>query len=191
MEQAQVLQWVTYAEADLWSSSFAWILSATGLSAPKEVRLVIINLASDQLFIVFLQFQIVNDAKKEVLGALKLLNDFLLTRTYLVGERITLADIALAVTVLPLYQTVLEPSVRKPFVNVTRWFTTLVNQKQFVDVLGKVELTTKLQQLQAPKPLAKGADAKKDKKPEAAPAGDEEISLTPKPKDPFLKFPAG
>lgn len=137
-----------------------------------------------------------NDAKKEVLEALKLLNNFLLTRTYLVGERITLADIAVAVAVLPLYQTVLEPSVRKPFVNVNRWFTTLINQKQFVDVLGKVELCAKVQQLPAAKPAAKSGDAKKEKKAESKKAevdlaGDEEISLTPKPKDPFLKFPAG
>merc|ERR1712071_490080 len=67
-------------------------------------------------------------AKEDIKAALQSLNDHLLTRTFLVGERLTLADIAVACTLLNLYKQVLDPSFRKPFLNVTRWFTTVINQ---------------------------------------------------------------
>lgn len=75
---------------------------------------------------------------------LTLLDAFLLSRTYLVGERITLADISVACTLLNLYKEVLDPNFRKSFVNVNRWFVTLVNQSQFKAVLGEVKLCEKV-----------------------------------------------
>ena len=51
-------------------------------------------------------------AKDDVKKAMKVLNDHLLHHTYLVGERISLADIAVACTMLHLYQHVMEPSFR-------------------------------------------------------------------------------
>ena len=80
-------------------------------------------------------------AKEDVKAALKCLNDHLLTRTFLVGERLSLADIAVATTMLSLYKQVLDPAFRKPFVNVTRWFTTVVNQPNAKAVLGQVTLS--------------------------------------------------
>jgi Glutathione S-transferase len=44
--------------------------------------------------------------------ALQALNTHLLPRTYLVGERITLADIGVACTLLQLYQNVLDTNFR-------------------------------------------------------------------------------
>lgn len=38
----------------------------------------------------------------------------------------------------------LEPSDRKVLTNVTRWFTTCINQPQFLKVLGKVALCEKM-----------------------------------------------
>ena len=35
--QSQVLQWVSYASADLWPAVFAWVLPATGGSSVKHV----------------------------------------------------------------------------------------------------------------------------------------------------------
>merc|ERR1712096_479830 len=64
-------------------------------------------------------------AKEDIKAALKTLNDHLLTRTFLVGERLSVADIAVACTLLSLYKQVLDPAFRKPFMNVTRWFTTV------------------------------------------------------------------
>jgi glutathione S-transferase len=48
--------------------------------------------------------QAVDDSKSELLAQLHILNDFLLSRTFLVGERISLADISVALDLLPAYQ---------------------------------------------------------------------------------------
>ncbi|WP_411027478.1 glutathione binding-like protein, partial [Salmonella sp. s54925] len=67
-------------------------------------------------------------AIEEIKKCLTMLNTHLLTRTFLVGERISLADITVACNLLMLYKQVLEPSFREPYGNVNRWFTTLINQ---------------------------------------------------------------
>ena len=51
-------------------------------------------------------------AKEDIKVALKCLNDHLLTKTFLVGERLSLADIAVASTMLNLYKHVLDPAFR-------------------------------------------------------------------------------
>ena len=51
-------------------------------------------------------------AKEDVKKAMKVLNDHLLHNTYLVGERISLADIAVTCTLLQLYQHVMDPNFR-------------------------------------------------------------------------------
>merc|ERR1712025_160561 len=115
----------------------------------------------------------------------------------------TLADIAVACTLLSLYKQVLDPSFRKPFMNVTRWFTTVVNQPKAKDVLGAVALCSKMAEFDAKKfaefsgkgpgdkkgkekaPKAekkKEPEKKKEKKEE--PAADE-IPMEPKKKDPM------
>lgn len=83
-------------------------------------------------------------AKEDVKTVLEILNAHLLTRTFLVGERVSLADICVACTLYPLYTQVLDPNFRKPFANVNRWFVTLVNQPQFKAVLGDVKLCDKV-----------------------------------------------
>merc|ERR1712113_416909 len=105
----------------------------------------------------------------DVKAALKCLNDHLLTRTFLVGERLTLADIAVATTMLSLYKQVLEPAFRKPFVNVTRWFTTVVNQPKVKEVLGQVTLCAKMAEFDAKKfaEFSGKGDGKKEKKEKA------------------------
>merc|ERR1711902_371876 len=108
-------------------------------------------------------------AKEDVKSALKTLNDHLLTRTFLVGERLTLADIAVACTLLNLYKHVLEPDFRKPFVNVTRWFNTVVNQPNAKAVVGQVNLCTKMAEFDAKKfaEFSGKGDNKKEKKEKA------------------------
>ncbi len=54
-------------------------------------------------------------AKDDVKKAMKVLNEHLLHHTYLVGERISLADIAVACTMLHLYQHVMDPNFRQIF----------------------------------------------------------------------------
>jgi len=120
--------------------------------------------------------QATSKAKGEIRAALKLLNDHLLTRTFLVNERVSLADIVVAMTFLPLYKMVLDNGFRKQFVNTNRWFLTCVNQPEFKAVVGDVELCQKM--MVAPEAPAaeaeekkggkkKGGDKKESKKEEA------------------------
>merc|ERR1711950_87206 len=145
-------------------------------------------------------------AKEDIKAALKTLNDHLLTRTFLVGERLSVADIAVACTLLSLYKQVLDPAFRKPFVNVTRWFTTVVNQPHAKAVLGEVTLCTKMAEFdakkfaefsgkgdkkaekkeKAPKQEQKKQEKKKEPEPEAA-----DVPPEPKKADPFEKMPKG
>lgn len=81
--------------------------------------------------------------KSDLKTALKALNTYLLNNTYLAGERVTLADICTACTLLNAYKLVLDPELRKPFQNVNRWFETIVNQPQVKAVLGEVKLADK------------------------------------------------
>merc|ERR1719516_926523 len=105
-------------------------------------------------------------AKEDIKAALKTLNDHLLTRTFLVGERLSLADIAVACTMLSLYTQVLDLEFRKPFVNVTRWFNTVVNQPNAKAVVGQVNLCTKMAEFDAKKfaEFSGKGDNKKEKK---------------------------
>lgn len=184
LKQAQVLQWLLYSDSEVSHASVTWSLVATGESNEKQ-----------QL----------EPSKKFVLDQLKKIDAYLLTRTFLVGESITLADIVLFVDLLPVYQNVLEPSLREPLVNVTRWFNTIAHQKQVSAVVGKVELctTVKKHTATAGAGAAKAPKAKAEPKPKAEPKakaakaeagdddGDVEFAQVEKPKDPFEALPKG
>jgi elongation factor 1-gamma len=115
-EQSQVLQWIEYGEREINPTSATLVYPCMGI----------------------MQFNKQNHerAKDELKHILQLLNNYLRTKTYLVGERITLADIAVASDLLLLFQWIIEPSLREPYPNVTRWFLTLIHQKEFQAVLG-------------------------------------------------------
>jgi len=189
--QAQLQQWINFGDQELLPASCTWVFPTLGIMQYNKN-------STDR-------------AKDDVKAALKVLNQHLETRTYLVGERITLADICVACNLFLLYQHVLEPAFREPFVNVNRWFITLVNQPQFRKVIGDFQLCTKMAQFDAKKfaelqgSAGKGGKAggkqekakqqpkqqpKQEKPKEAAPEPEEEPK--PKPsKDPFAHLPAG
>jgi elongation factor 1-gamma len=81
-------------------------------------------------------------AEAEVHKALAVLETHLLHRTFVVGEKITLADITLASALVYPFRFVLDAEARKPYTCVQRWFLTLVNQPEFAAVLGTVNFAT-------------------------------------------------
>merc|ERR1712002_537942 len=111
-------------------------------------------------------------AKEDIKAVLKSLNEHLLTRTFLVGERITLADITVVCTLLSLYKQVLDPAFRGSFGNVNRWFTTVVNQPNVKAVLGETVLCSKMAEFDSKKfaEFSGKGDKKKEAKPKAEPA---------------------
>merc|ERR1711931_347763 len=111
-------------------------------------------------------------AKVEVQKAMEVLNKHLLTKTYLVGERITLADISVAYAMKMLFENVLDAGFRKPYGNVVRWYTTIMNQPQVIAVSGQPKLAEKMAQFDAKKyaEMSGKGDAKKKEADEEEPA---------------------
>jgi elongation factor 1-gamma len=97
---------------------------------------------------------------------LTILDAHLLHRTYLVGEQITLADIAIVSALLYPFKLVTDKNYLKNYNNVTRWFTTCVNQAEFAAVVGTVVMCKK--ELLAEGQAAPAAAGKADAKPKAA-----------------------
>jgi elongation factor 1-gamma len=110
-------------------------------------------------------------AKADLNKLLTTLNNYLLTRTYLVGESITLADIVLSCMLYSAFGKLMDAKFRKPYGNVVRWFSTIVRQPNFVAVAGPFTFCTE-PLVYKPKPVeAKPVEAAK---PAPAPAGDDE-----------------
>jgi len=68
------------------------------------------------------------------------LENLLEENTFLCGNFITLSDINTAVLLRHLFEVHFEDSDRKKYRNVTRWFNTMINQKEVKSVLGAIKL---------------------------------------------------
>lgn len=112
-------------------------------------------------------------AKIDLGNALAVLDAHLLHRTYLVGDQVTLADIVIVSTLLYPLKLVADKNYVKNYGNVMRWFTTCVNQPEFIAVIGTVVLCKKellAPGQEAPKAAAAAAKPAKAAKKEKAPA---------------------
>lgn len=193
-DKAFVQQWVSFADNEILPASCTWVFPVMGIMPPNK-------LAMDQ-------------AKAELRRSLLALNAHLHFKTFLVGERITLADISVVSNLILAYKWVLDPEFRAGFNNVTRWFVTMVNQKEVKKVIGDFSLCSKAAVVDgkkfaegsgggAGKPT-KGAEkpekaaAKKETKqeqqrqsPKASPQPEaaQDAALKKDPKDPFAGFP--
>merc|ERR1711934_303603 len=125
LQQAQVDQWIDFAANDLELPVAAWIYPIMGFSK--------------------FDAKAQESAARDIKTALAVLDAHLLSCTYLVGERISGADIAVAAALINPSKMVFDAEFRKPFPNVFRWFATCVNQPEFLAVFGEVTLCTKAQ----------------------------------------------
>ncbi|KAG0280975.1 Elongation factor 1-gamma [Linnemannia exigua] len=131
-------------------------------------------------------------------AALATLERHLIKKTYLVGERVTLADIASASALFGGYKMVFDAPFRKEFPAVTRWFTTIVNQPHFKAVAGETVLCETQAKFTPPKKdtkekKPKEEKPKEEKKPKAKePEEEKEESFedAPKPKSKLDLLPA-
>ncbi|KAG8329775.1 alanine--tRNA ligase, cytoplasmic isoform X2 [Homalodisca vitripennis] len=115
--EAQVVQWLSYTDNHIQPAVGSWVHP----NAPVPPA----------------------TARAGMISVLNYLNTILQTRTFLVGERVSLADIVVFATLLPAYVHVLDPDTRKPFINVNRWFNTILHQPQVLKVVGSVKLCEK------------------------------------------------
>uniref|UniRef100_A0A8I3NBL5 Uncharacterized protein n=2 Tax=Canis lupus familiaris TaxID=9615 RepID=A0A8I3NBL5_CANLF len=159
---AQVVQWVSFADSDIVPPASTWVFPTLGIMHHNK--------------------QATENAKEEVRRILGLLDTHLKTRTFLVGERVTLADITVVCTLLWLYKQVLEPSFRQAFPNTNRWFLTCINQPQFWAVLGEVKLCEKMAQFDA-KRFAESQPKKDTPRKEKEREADSPMS-----KEPYVEF---
>lgn len=176
-EAALVQQFVSFADNEFAPIAAAWLYPIMGYYPVNDAATA--------------------KAKEDFKRCFGALNKHLATRTFLVGERVTLADIVLTCSVMTFYRMVLEPSFIASYKNVTRWFLTCVNQPNFKAVIGTVEVCQKMAVAAATAPVAKAetpkAEAPKAKAEKPAPKEDLEAlaaeEAKPKGKNPLDLLP--
>merc|ERR1712192_231029 len=129
-------------------------------------------------------------AKEDLKAVLKALNDHLLAKTFLVGERISLADIAVACTLLSLYKQVMDPAFKAVLGEVVLCAKEAqFDAKKFADFSGKGD--NKKEAKPKKEQPAKKEPEKKKEKPAPAEEEDDGMPKEPKSKDPLAGLPKG
>lgn len=120
-------------------------------------------------------------AKVDLAKALNVLEAHLDDKTYLVGHKISLADITVVSSLVYPFKFVADAAYRSAFPNVMRWFTTCVNQPQFSAIIGTVVLAKEEMKAGGAPIVAGGAAVKKEKAPQAPKEKKEKAPAPPKP----------
>jgi len=153
-EAAQVDQWVEFSSSDIDIPVSVWVFPILGFIPDNK--------------------EATQKAKGDIRKILDILNKYLQTRTFLVGERISLADIVVAMSLFYAYQRVLDNGFRKQFVNTNRWYLTIVNQPEVKSIIGDVKLCEKMEiaphveQSKEEAPKEKKEQKPKEEKPKKA-----------------------
>nr|XP_043628780.1 elongation factor 1-gamma-like [Erigeron canadensis] len=180
IEYGQVEQWIDFASLEIDANLLAWIRPRFGYGnyiAPVEEASIA--------------------ALKRALGAL---NTYLAAHTYLVGHGVTLADIVMTCNLYLGFKALMTKTFTSEFPHVERYFWTMINQPNFIKIIGEVKqaetvppITTgkKPSKPKEAKPKAepKKEETKEAPKPKAVVAGEEEEALKPKPKNPLDLLP--
>ncbi|KAL9591169.1 MAG: hypothetical protein Q9203_000041 [Teloschistes exilis] len=141
----------------------------------------------------------VEDSKKAALKAMKVLEEHLWVNTFLVGERLSLADLFAAGIIARGFQFFFDNAWREENPNVTRWYETVCNQPMYSAVTGKLEfideaikeVPPKKEKEEKPKKeqAPKATPKPKAKEPEQEEEEEEEVAPAPKPKHPLEALP--
>lgn len=111
--RASVLQWIYWADSSLWFS-----LNVKSKSPKFDIR---------------------TDPFDSLCINLKYLNNILDDRTFLVQDRISLADLAVFTCLLPLLKLDVQlKATEHIFINVYRWFYTLLNHPRVKNVVSHI-----------------------------------------------------
>jgi len=127
---------------------------------------------------------------------LKVMEDHLLVNTYLVGDRLTLADLFATSIISRGFQFFFDKEWRSNNPCITRWYETIRNQPIYSDVAGKAEYIEKAIPNTPPKKEEKPKEAaqpKKQEKKKAVEKDDDEeeddVPAAPKAKHPLEALP--
>ncbi len=173
-DYASILSWMSFVNTEVLSQLAAWGKPLLG-RAPYNKKNV-------------------DDAQAASLKAMSVLEKHLLNHTFLVGERITLADL-FATGLLGIgFQYFFDKKWRAENPGTTRWYETVYNQQIYSAVVDKLNFVDEAIKNQPPK-KEKEAASKKEAAPKAAPKSkakeakdedeEEEDKPAPKPKHPL------
>ncbi|KAG2039040.1 hypothetical protein BDR03DRAFT_1090764 [Suillus americanus] len=129
------------------------------------------------------------------LRSLITLETHLSTRTFLVGDRITLADITTAAVLQRVVAVTADADVRAKLINTVRFLETIVHQPKLEAIFGPTEYTEKALQYvppkkeKAPAPPAAPKEKKEKEKPKKAAEDDDEDDGNLVPEEPKEKNP--
>ncbi|KAI9797512.1 MAG: hypothetical protein M1833_005423 [Piccolia ochrophora] len=170
-DYASILQWMSFGNTEIMPSISGWFRPLVGRDPFNKKN--------------------VEDSAKATEKAVNVLEQHFLVNTYLVGERLTLADIFVAGMVTRGFQYLFDKKWRSDHPNVTRWYETIHNQPLYSDVHGKPNFIAEAVKYQPPKKeqAPKKETAPKAAKPKAKEADEEdeeeEDKPAPKPKHPL------
>ena len=145
-------QWIDFCTNEIDAPLLSWVLPLQGVWPYNKAK---------------------EEAAKEALKkSLTVLNEHLKKSTFLVADRITLADIVCVCNLYEGMKSVFDAAFRKPYPCVERYFVTCVNQPEFKAVIGSFELCKapiKLVKKEKPKKeQQKKKDKPKKEQPKAA-----------------------
>lgn len=171
-DYASILRWMSFANSEILPPLGAWFRPILGRDPYNKKN--------------------VEDAQKAALKAVHVLEEHLLTHTYLVGERLTLADIFAAGIVARGFEYFFDKQWRSDNPNVTRWYETIYNLPSYTEVAGKLEFIAEaLKNVPPKKEAAPKKEQAKAAPKKAAPKEEEEeeAAPAPKPKHPLESLP--
>ncbi|KAF3022991.1 hypothetical protein E8E14_010319 [Neopestalotiopsis sp. 37M] len=145
-DYASILKWASFFNMEVLPNLGAWYRPLLGWDAYNK--------------------KTIDDAQKAATKAINVVEQHLLNNTFLVGERITLADLFAVGIISRGFQFFFDKEWRAKNPNVSRWYETVYNQKIYSDVAHPFELIEK--PTLENKPPKKEA-APKAEKPKAAP----------------------
>jgi elongation factor 1-gamma len=169
-EYAQILKWLSFANGDVLPTAAMVFKPLIGDGSPYNKKSV-------------------EDHNAQLEKQVAMLESRLYEYTYLVSERLTFADIYVAIMVNKPFTFIWGTEWRKKHPNITRWYKTIISTPIVAAVLPDFKFVDKPVEYVPPKKENKEKAAKKEKAPKAAaaskPAADEPPAQAPKPKHPL------
>ncbi|RYP23506.1 hypothetical protein DL765_001020 [Monosporascus sp. GIB2] len=168
-DYASILKWMSFFNTEVLPKLGAWYRPLLGWDAYNK--------------------KAVDEAAKTTEKVLSVVEEHLLHNTYLVGERITLADLFAASIASRGFQFFFDKEWRAKHPNVARWYETVYNQPIYADAAAPFELLEKPALTNVPPKKEEKPKKQEKPKPAAAPADEEEPAPAPKPKHPLDQLP--
>ncbi|KAK2873698.1 hypothetical protein FQN49_002159 [Arthroderma sp. PD_2] len=168
-DYASILRWMCFANSEIVPNVGAWFRPILGKEPYNK--------------------KAVEDVSARALKAFEVLEKHLTTNTFLVGERITLADLFTASLCFRAFQYVLGKEWRLSNPATTRWYETIINQPVYKAVVPNPPFVEEPLKNVAPKKTDAAKPTPAPKAAAAAAPAEEEEKPAPKAKHPLESLP--